>query len=753
MRVTTILVLSAILFLPQIASAGNVTLAWDANTEPELVGYYLCYGATSGQYSTQVDVGNVVSHTVSDLPAGTYYFAVKAYGIEGLESAYSNEVTATIAATDTAPPVISGVSTSGISATGATVSWTTNEASTTQVEYGTTTSYGSSTSLNSSLVTAHSQSLSGLAASTTYHYRVKSRDAAGNLATSGDYTFTTATPPDVTPPTITGVSASGITATGATISWTSNEAADSQVEYGTTTSYGSSTTLNSSLVTSHSQSLSGLTAGTTYHYRVKSRDAAGNLAASADFTFTTSAPPIDIYSGLVAAYAFDEGKGTTSADYSGNGNTATLYSASWRKGKYGQALYFNGNTSYVSAGTAGLPGVGQPKTISFWVYLTTLKTSIQSIVGLGNPSLNASVHYGVKSTLAGLFNPSAQWIAYSRVPSQFVWHHIAYIYDGSKNGIYLNGTLLCSSTIEPAAAPVTAFELARWVGGGSYFKGFIDDVRIFNRALSTEELNLVMQTPVSAQASPAAGESVTALESEPDALPSTKAHARAQSGRAPEIGLDLEQVQNRRRETVRAKSLRIVNPSDQSEEVELKTWIALPGMPPVSLSEEGDDSLQLEAGSDLDFTKLPMLEIASDAVAASGYYGARLLNPITGDILSEALRPFEIGKGSAGLEKPVSPSGLTLEAREKDGQPAYQIRNAGTDPAAAELKLWIETADGGIYPIMAPGADGSFVLPAGASVTVYPMANLQAPAGSYLLKARLLDPSSGDLIAEHEHLR
>src|SRR6185295_519053 len=70
--------------------------------------------------------------------------------------------------------------------------WTTNEASDTQVDYGTTTGYGSSTSLNSSMVTNHSASLGNLSANTLYHYRVRSRDAASNLALSGDFTFTTA---------------------------------------------------------------------------------------------------------------------------------------------------------------------------------------------------------------------------------------------------------------------------------------------------------------------------------------------------------------------------------------------------------------------------------------------------------------------------------------------------------------------------------------------------------------------------------
>src|SRR5262249_5861280 len=91
----------------------------------------------------------------------------------------------------------------------------------------------------------------------------------------------------IAPPVISNVAAGGINATGATITWTTDFNSDSQVEYGTTTAYGQSTTLNSALVTAHSQGLSGLTAGRVYHYRVKSRDAYGNLALSVDFTFTT----------------------------------------------------------------------------------------------------------------------------------------------------------------------------------------------------------------------------------------------------------------------------------------------------------------------------------------------------------------------------------------------------------------------------------------------------------------------------------
>jgi hypothetical protein len=117
---------------------------------------------------------------------------------------------------------------------------------------------------------------------------VTGRDAAGNTGTA---TLTvTYTPPDTTPPAISNVTAYGVTATSASISWTTNEASDSQIEYGTSTSYGNLTPLNPSMLTSHILGLSGLTQGALCHYRVRSTDAAGNTGISGDFTFTTLIP-------------------------------------------------------------------------------------------------------------------------------------------------------------------------------------------------------------------------------------------------------------------------------------------------------------------------------------------------------------------------------------------------------------------------------------------------------------------------------
>ena len=185
---------------------------------------------------------------------------------------------------DVTPPVISGVNASSITSTSAIINWTTDENSSSVVEYGLTTSYGSTLSGPAGVIN-HSVELSGLTATTLYHYRVISTDGSNNTSTSGDYTFTTLSN-DVTPPIISIVMVTNITTTGATITWSTDESSNSVAEYGLTTSYGSTVTDNA-MVANHSVSLSGLTANTLYHFRVKSTDAAGNTATDVDHSFQT----------------------------------------------------------------------------------------------------------------------------------------------------------------------------------------------------------------------------------------------------------------------------------------------------------------------------------------------------------------------------------------------------------------------------------------------------------------------------------
>ncbi len=187
---------------------------------------------------------------------------------------------------DTTPPVISGESASDVTDTSATISWITDEPSTSQVEYWP----GSLSELDATLVTSHSVTLTDLTPGITYYYKTMSADAAGNLAVSDEHTFTTSgVAPDTTPPVISTVSVSDVTDDDAVISWITDESSTSQVEYWVTTS--SLSPLDPSLVTSHSVTLTDLTPEATYHYKVKSADDAGNLVVSDEYTFTTLAAP------------------------------------------------------------------------------------------------------------------------------------------------------------------------------------------------------------------------------------------------------------------------------------------------------------------------------------------------------------------------------------------------------------------------------------------------------------------------------
>src|SRR5207248_5640882 len=91
-------------------------------------------------------------------------------------------------------------------------------------------------------------------------------------------------------PVISGVSISGIGNSTATVSWSTDVPATSQVEYGTTTSYGAMTQVDTALLTGHTQTVNGLAGGTLYHFRVRSKDSNGTETVSNDATFTTTGP-------------------------------------------------------------------------------------------------------------------------------------------------------------------------------------------------------------------------------------------------------------------------------------------------------------------------------------------------------------------------------------------------------------------------------------------------------------------------------
>ena len=244
--------------------------------------------------TTTLDTTLVTSHsvTLSGLSSSTlYHIAVRSKDASG-NLAVSPDVAFTTSVpvpSDVTSPTVSSVAVSNITASGATITWITNEPADSQIVYGATSAYGSTTTLDSTLVTSHSVTLTGLSASTLYNIAVRSKDASVNLTVSPNVAFTTSVPADTTGPILSAISAVVGTST-ADVQWTTNENANSKVYYGTANPLvlGSATTLlNASLLTAHSLALSGLSTSTTYYYVVESTDGASNVSTSSQQSFTT----------------------------------------------------------------------------------------------------------------------------------------------------------------------------------------------------------------------------------------------------------------------------------------------------------------------------------------------------------------------------------------------------------------------------------------------------------------------------------
>ncbi|MEK7175096.1 MAG: fibronectin type III domain-containing protein, partial [Patescibacteria group bacterium] len=180
---------------------------------------------------------------------------------------------------------------------------------------------------------------------------------SGGVDYSDGYFMATSTPPATTSagtaPTISNVQTTDITSNTAVIIWNTDRPTDTQVEYGLNNLYGSRTTLNTSMVASHSVNLTGLNPATTYYYRVKSKDASGYYATMNDYTFTTASPgtppstPTGVYLYPLAGYS--------SADLRWNPSTDDV-------GVVGYKVYENGIFIVDTAGAANLTEVRNVRT-------------------------------------------------------------------------------------------------------------------------------------------------------------------------------------------------------------------------------------------------------------------------------------------------------------------------------------------------------------------------------------------------------
>jgi hypothetical protein len=168
-------------------NANQVQLSWSASSDNVgVTGYDVLRG---GSVIGTAPGTSYLDNTVS--PSTQYSYTVKALDAAGNVSDPSDAAMVTTPTASVNPPVISQIVTSQVTTTSATVSWTTDIPSSSQVLYGTSPTYNQSTTLDPTQVTGHRQTLTGLTPGTTYHFAVQSTGSNSNTGTSGDNTLAT----------------------------------------------------------------------------------------------------------------------------------------------------------------------------------------------------------------------------------------------------------------------------------------------------------------------------------------------------------------------------------------------------------------------------------------------------------------------------------------------------------------------------------------------------------------------------------
>ncbi len=202
---------------------------------------------------------------------------------------------------------------------------------------------------------------------------------------------------------------------------------------------------------------------------------------------------------LVGWWTFDEGTSTTAGDFSINRYTATFSGTpTWTTGKRGKALQFNGSSfATLSSATQESFSGTQPFTVSAWVKTTPdSRRAIVSSAGFVNGGYSLAMDGGTANGASAVFfienSPSTNAIATS--PASYfatsTWNHVVGTYDGSVGRVYVNGVLggTTSGGITIGANPNSMRIGGATQGGWNNFVGTIDDVRVYNLALSAAEV-------------------------------------------------------------------------------------------------------------------------------------------------------------------------------------------------------------------------------------------------------------------------
>lgn len=204
--------------------------------------------------------------------------------------------------------------------------------------------------------------------------------------------------------------------------------------------------------------------------------------------------------GLVAAYGFEEGRGVTTADASGNRNDGNTGRATWTKnGKFGNALEFNGYNAMVSIADSPTLDLVNGMTLEAWVK-PARNSNWRSVILKESPDdLSYGLYSNDDGTRPGVWVRSGSKTSFTRGATLplHAWTHVAATFDGSRLRFYQNGvlksTLSISHKIEASQGPLRLGGNSVW---GEWFSGLIDEVRVYNRALSANEIKTDMNRPV-----------------------------------------------------------------------------------------------------------------------------------------------------------------------------------------------------------------------------------------------------------------
>jgi len=206
---------------------------------------------------------------------------------------------------------------------------------------------------------------------------------------------------------------------------------------------------------------------------------------------------------LVGYWPFDEGAGKEARDASGNGHDGELIDdPKWVQGKFDKALDFEGTGSYVLVPDHDDLDLSDALTIMGWFNLNEAIAGNRRMMSK-NDSIFLIFDFGIADSLDFLVKPNNDFVESTTTFESGEWYHFAGTYDGDSLRIYINGEMEGEKSGTP---PITISGLDLWIGFDDWdsavgFHGIMDDVRIYSKALTADEIGKAMEGPVAVQMS------------------------------------------------------------------------------------------------------------------------------------------------------------------------------------------------------------------------------------------------------------